>query len=166
MAFVKRPCTSHLQVRSGSWRWRTYIGLCRVSQHPPRSTYLFLTAVPDTQAYEQLFRSCIERKPDDVKAKLCEIQKFNPDIIPFNPLAVLAAREVLGEILQFCLERGVTWDRYLARACYEGSLHHPEVGKVIAPHAKAITRLTEGRKGPDGNYTPEQLEEWWGGINW
>ena len=44
----------------------------------------------------------------------------------------------------------------------DGSYDHPEIDKVIAPHENTIRPLIEGRKGPDGKFTGEQLEEWWG----
>ena len=79
---------------------------------------------------------------------------------------MLAAREGLAPVLQLCLDRGVSFDRYLARACADAYHDYPEVDKVITPYDETIGRLLEGRRGPDGKFTGEQLEEWFGGINW
>ena len=87
-------------------------------------------------------------------------------MVPYVPLAVLAAREGLSPILQMCLDKGASFDRYLARACAKGGHDYPEVDKVVTPYDDTIRGLLEGIRGPDGKFTAEQLEEWYGGINW
>ena len=87
-------------------------------------------------------------------------------MVPLIPLAVLAAQEGLSPILKLCLDKGASFDRYLARACASAALKYPEIEKVVAPYDDTIGALTEGRKDPDGSYTGEQIEEWFGDINW
>ena len=101
-----------------------------------------------------------------VKANLSTIERTNPDVVPYVPLAVLAAREGLGPILQLCLDKGASFDRYLARACAQGVYDHPEIDKVVIPDDDTIKGLLEGRRDSDGRFTAEQLEEWFGGIDW
>ena len=89
----------------------------------------------------------------------------NPN--PVQPVAVLAALEGHDKILKLCLDKGALIDRQLARAIGKGKgRKSPEMAEVIAPYKAQITEKTRGRKGPDGNFTDEQLEEWYGDIEW
>lgn len=120
----------------------------------------------ELKPYEQLFQDCLDKEDSDVEAGLFRIGQTNPDMIPIQPLAVLAAREGRGKILQLCLDRGAVIDRHLARSIGLGNIRHPELEKVTAPYDALVQKATKPRVGPDGKYTAEQLEEWYGGINW
>ena len=120
----------------------------------------------DVEPFEQLFQSCIRKDTEDVHVQLLKIRKANPDLVPYAPIAVIAAHEGLSMTLQLCLDKGVKFDRYLARACADGGRRYPEVERVVALYEDTIRKLPRGRMAPDGNFTAEQLVEWFGGINW
>ena len=93
---------------------------------------------------------------------------YNSDTGPrvLQPLAVLAALEGHSENLRLCLDNGAVIDRHLARAIGKGKLKDPEMVDATAPYKAQIEELSRGRKGADGQYTDEQLEEWFGDIEW
>jgi hypothetical protein len=64
-----------------------------------------------------LFRSCLRKDQESAKSWLNMIEKTHPDTVPIVPLAVLAAQNGLPSILQLCIDKGVKFDRFLARAC-------------------------------------------------
>ena len=83
-----------------------------------------------------------------------------------QPLAVLAAIEGRSRTLKLCPDTGAVIDRHLARAIGKGKRKDPEMVEVTAPYKAQIEEMSRGRKGPDGRYTDEQLEEWCGDIEW
>ena len=68
------------------------------------------------------------------------------------------------KILKLCLDNGAVIDRHLARAVGKGKREDPEMAEVAAPSKAQIEEMSRGRKGADGQYTDQQLEEWFGGI--
>jgi hypothetical protein len=87
--------------------------------------------------------------------------------VPVAPLAVLAAQNGLPSILQLCLDNGAKLDWFLARTCADGAHRYPEIDTVDSPkYDETISKLLEGKRNADGNSLGEQLEEWFGGIDW
>jgi hypothetical protein len=45
--------------------------------------------------------------------------------------------------------------------------HFPETDKVVSPeYDETIRKLVEGKRDADGKFTADQLEEWFGDIDW
>ena len=68
----------------------------------------------DTTPYEKVFASCHTGNVDEVKASLEQFKKEHPSLeVPLLPLTILAMRDRLAEILQFCLDEGPIFEHCL-----------------------------------------------------
>ena len=114
----------------------------------------------DTTIFAHLFKACLEHQDDVLKHCLREIEQSNPDVVPYQQLAVLAAREGCASILKLCIEKGAVFDRYLAKTARRSAGQFEGIREVTAPYEAIIAENTKPRRGPDGMYTNEQLQEW------
>jgi hypothetical protein len=129
-----------------------------------------ITVNIDITPLTNILKSRLSNNLPLLKSHLAELPSSLPSLI--QPLATLAATRGHASILQFCLDSGAAFDDHLNRAAEMGS-DYPEVLEVLkAAGWKNRLQVTEeekakeGERGPDGRYTPAQIERWFGDIPW
>ncbi|KAI9765324.1 MAG: hypothetical protein M1839_005524 [Geoglossum umbratile] len=104
-----------------------------------------------------------------------DYEPLESDSLPslIQPIATLSAIRGHASILQFCLDNGAAFDDYLNGAAEMGSSKYPEVLEVLkAAGWKSKLQVTEedeakeGERGPDGRFTPAELQRRFGDIPW
>ncbi|KAH7066911.1 hypothetical protein BKA63DRAFT_607792 [Paraphoma chrysanthemicola] len=75
----------------------------------------------DVSAYINLFKTCFEGRANKLKSDLRAIRKDKSRPDPLQPIACLAAQKGHLALLQFCVEEGAVFDRYVNRAAQMGA---------------------------------------------
>jgi hypothetical protein len=132
---------------------------------------LVVTTNIDITPFTNLLQSCISNDLPLLKSQLAELPSSLPSLI--QPIATLSAIRGHASILQFCLDNGAAFDDYLNRAAEIGSSKYPEVLEVLkAAGWKSKLQVTEedeakeGERGPDGRFTPAEIQRRFGDIPW
>jgi hypothetical protein len=132
---------------------------------------LIITTNIDITSFTNLLQSCISNNLPLLKSQLADLPSSLPSLI--QPIATLSAIRGHASILQFCLDNGAAFDDYLDGAAEIGSSKYPEVLEVLkAAGWKSKLQVTEedeakeGERGPDGRFTPAEIQRRFGDIPW
>lgn len=110
--------------------------------------------------------ACFRGKHNDVKKLLASIRQKRDTPDPLQAVALLAAVEGKGKVLQVCFDAGAVADRLLALACSKCRSPNAELDNLIKPYSIQLHEAMKPDLKPDGSFSHRQIDEWFGDLDW
>lgn len=112
-------------------------------------------AESEAKLYEKLLVDALHGDVDAVKAAFDSVRQLrSPHLDPLQTVAAVGAIKGHMSIIQFALDRGVTYDRNFCLAVRQGSDATAEMGAFYEENKEAFDKKIEIERDPNKIWTP------------